>query len=74
MPGSNTYSHNKYGAVPYLGWLADINYRPAKPVLKGLNFRLLYVGRTSPDTDMPLEAMYYNTNFHNLNFVTQLNF
>ncbi|MBB6610518.1 porin [Pontibacter sp. Tf4] len=74
LPGVDNYTHNKYGAVPYIGWLADINYSPAKPVLKGLNFRLLYVGRTSPDTDLPLEAMYYKTNFHNLNFVTQLNF
>ncbi len=74
MPGRENFSHNKYGAVPYVGWMADINYRPAKPVLKGLNFRLLYVGRTSHGKAVPLEAMYYNTNFHNVNFVTQLNF
>ncbi|MFD1184810.1 porin [Pontibacter rugosus] len=74
MPGLDNYTHNKYGAVPYIGWLADLNYSPAKPVLKGLNFRLLYVGRTSPGTDLPLKAMYYTTNFHNLSFITQLNF
>ncbi|TXK45850.1 porin [Pontibacter qinzhouensis] len=74
MPALGNYRHNKYGAVPYIGWLVDISYSPVKPILKGLNFRLLYVGKTSPGTDLPLEAMYYNTNFHNLNFVTQLNF
>lgn len=74
MPGLENYTHNKYGAVPYIGWLADINYSPSKPVLKGLHFRLLYVGRTSASTDVPLEAMYYNTNFHNVNFITQLSF
>lgn len=74
MPGMENYTHNKYGAVPSIGWLADINYWPETPVLKGLNFRLLYVGKTSPGSDVPLERIYYNTNFHNLNFVTQLTF
>lgn len=51
-----------------------MNYRPAKPVLEGLNFRLLYVGRASPGIDIPLKDLYYHTNFHNLNLVTQIKF
>ncbi|MEJ8803394.1 porin [Pontibacter sp. H249] len=74
LPTPEDYRFNKYGSTSYLGWVADLNYKPANPVLNGLNFRLLYIGRVSPGTDMPLKDMYYNTNFHNLNFVMQLNF
>ncbi|WP_345162170.1 porin [Pontibacter saemangeumensis] len=74
LPDAQNYRFNKYGATAYIGWLADLNYQPEKPVLDGLAFRLLYVGRVSPGTEIPLRDMYYNTNFHNLNFVTQLTF
>lgn len=74
LPAPNDYRYNKYGAMSYWGWVADLNYTPTKPVLGGLSFRLLYVGRSSPDKDIPLKDMYYNTNFHNINFVTQLTF
>ncbi|MBC5994370.1 porin [Pontibacter sp. SD6] len=74
LPGAQDYRYNKYGATSYLGWVADLNYKPANPVLNGLSFRLLYIGRVSPGSDMPLKDMYYNTNFHNINFVTQLTF
>lgn len=74
LPPITAYAYNKYGASAYWGWVADIHYHPLKPVLNGLSFRLLYVGRQSPDREIPLEDMYYNTNFHNLNFVTQITF
>ncbi|WP_299986624.1 porin [uncultured Pontibacter sp.] len=74
LPAPDDYRYNKYGAMSYWGWVADLNYRPSKPVLDGLSFRLLYIGRTSPDMDIPLKDMYYNTNFHNINFVTQITF
>jgi hypothetical protein len=74
IPSSDDYQYNKYGAVGYWGWVADLNYKPAKPVLEGLSFRLLYVGRVSPGTNIPLKDMYYNTNYHNLNVVTQITF
>ena len=55
-------------------WHLSLNYKPEKPVLDGLHFRLLYVGMVSPGTELPLREVYYNTNCHNLNFVTQLTF
>ncbi|PRY05003.1 hypothetical protein CLV24_13120 [Pontibacter ummariensis] len=74
IPSPKDFQHNKYGAAAYWGWEADLNYRPATPTLHGLSFRLLYVGRASPGTEIPLKDMYYNTNFHNLNFITQVTF
>ncbi|MDX5420463.1 MAG: OprD family outer membrane porin [Hymenobacteraceae bacterium] len=74
LPAPHDYRYNTYGAISYWGWVADLNYAPAKPVLEGLSFRLLYIGRATPDMDIPLKEMYYNTNFHNINFVTQLTF
>jgi hypothetical protein len=74
LPDPATYQYNKYGAVTYWGWVADLHYTPANPVLEGLSFRLLYVGRSSPGADIPLKDMYYNTNFHHLNFVSQFSF
>lgn len=74
MPGLTNFTHNKYGAVPYTGWMVDTNYSPTKPVLKGLSFRLLYVGKASSDATIPLGVMYYTTNFHNINLITQLSF
>ncbi len=74
LPAPEDYRHNKYGAVSYLGWVADLQYKPANPVLDGLSFRFLYVGRTSPNSDLSLGNMFYNTNFHNLNLVTQITF
>lgn len=74
LPAVEDYQHNKYGATSYWGWMADLNYKPANPVLHGLSFRLLYIGRVSPDHGLPLKNLYYNTNFHNLNFVTQISF
>ncbi|WP_114783298.1 porin [Botryobacter ruber] len=74
IPSPADYQHNKYGAAAYWGWVADLHYKPAKPVLDGLSFRFLYVGRATPATDIALNRMYYNTNFHHFNFVTQLTF
>ncbi|MBD1396444.1 outer membrane porin, OprD family [Pontibacter sp. JH31] len=74
LPEPTDYRYNKYGAVSYWGWVADLKYSPAKPVLDGLSFRLLYIGRESPGTGIPLKDRYYNTNFHHLNFVTQITF
>lgn len=74
LPAADDHRHNKYGAVSYWGWLADLQYKPANPVLQGLSFRLLYVGRVSPNHSLPLKDVYYNTNFHNLNLVTQISF
>jgi hypothetical protein len=74
LPSSKDYLHNKYSTESYWSWVTDINYKPAKPILEGLSFRLLYIGRVSPGADIPLKDMYYNTNYHNLNFVTQLTF
>lgn len=74
LPDVQDYPSNKYGATSYWGWVTDLNYRPKEPVLEGLSFRLLYIGRVSPETDIPLKDMYYNTNFHNLNFITQITF
>jgi hypothetical protein len=74
LPAVNDYEHNKYGATSYLGFVTDLHYKPAKPVLDGLSFRFLYVGRVSPNSDLPLKDMYYNTNFHNFNLVTQITF
>jgi hypothetical protein len=74
LPAPDDFRHNKYGAEGYWGWVMDMNYQPTQPKLKGMVFRLLYVGRLSPGTDLALHKRFYNTNFHNLNFVTQLNF
>lgn len=73
-PPVERYRYNKYGAVSYWSWVSDLHYQPSNPVLKGLSFRLLYIGKVSPNEDMPLKDMYYKTNFHNLNFVTQITF
>ncbi|MDX5437117.1 MAG: hypothetical protein LPK03_07980 [Pontibacter sp.] len=74
LPAANDYANNKYGSTSYWGWVTDLNYSPSHPKLEGLSFRLLYIGRVSPQTDIPLKDMYYNTNFHNINFVTQITF
>lgn len=74
LPGINNYRFNKYKAPSYSGFVADIRYAPQKPVLDGLSFRLLYVGKFSDTNGLSLEDMYYKTNFHQLNLVTQITF
>jgi hypothetical protein len=74
LPAPTDYRYNKYGAASYWGWVADLNYKPQHPAVKGMGFRLLYVGRTSAGVVIPLPAMYYNTNFHTLAVVTQFTF
>jgi hypothetical protein len=74
IPDPTDFRYNKYGFDSYWGWVADLNYKPQHPAVKGLGFRLLYVGRTSPNSTLALPAMFYNTNFHNFNFVTQFTF
>jgi hypothetical protein len=74
IPDPTDFRYNKYGFDSYWGWVADFNYKPQHPAVKGLGFRLLYVGRTSPNSTLALPAMFYNTNFHNFNFVTQFTF
>ncbi|MGV3540648.1 MAG: porin [Rufibacter sp.] len=74
LPGYGNAALNKYGAVSYWGTLLDVTYTPLLPALKGVVLRLLYIGKLSPNTSLPLERMYYNTNFHQINFVSQLNF
>jgi hypothetical protein len=64
----------KYGATSYISWVAYLHYKPEKPVLDGLSLRLLYIGKMSPDTAIPLKDINYYTNFRNLNFVTQATF
>jgi hypothetical protein len=74
LPAAADYRHNEYGAASCWGWMADLHYQPANPVLHSLSFRLLYVGRASPEHALPLKDLSYNTNFHNFNFVTQISF
>ncbi|MDX5437600.1 MAG: DUF2490 domain-containing protein, partial [Pontibacter sp.] len=56
LPALQNFRANKYGQPSYLGFVLDANYVPLKPILDGLSFRLLYVGRTSQN--VPFEAMY----------------
>ncbi|MDX5435544.1 MAG: DUF2490 domain-containing protein, partial [Pontibacter sp.] len=72
LPALENAALNKYRQPSYLGFVLDTQYAPKKPVLDGLSFRLLYVGRTSQN--VPLPDMYYRTNFHQINFVTQITF
>ena len=74
LPGLPNYQFNKYGAVSYVNTLLDIHYRPATKALDGLSFRILYIGRYTNKAKLPLEKMFYNTNFQHVAFVTQLNF
>ncbi|EMR03324.1 OprD family outer membrane porin [Cesiribacter andamanensis] len=73
-PATEEYRFNKYGTVSYWSWVSDLRYQPANPALKGLSFRLLYIGRISPTDALAVEEMYYRTNFHNLNLITQISF
>ncbi|MHA6247221.1 porin [Pontibacter sp. CAU 1760] len=74
LPAPNAFRFNKYKNPSYYSFVTDLQYKPSKPVLDGLSFRLLYVNKLSPGSSLPLADMYYKTNFHNLNFVTQLTF
>ncbi|WP_234462352.1 porin [Adhaeribacter terrigena] len=74
LPAYHDFQFNKYGATSYWNGLIDLNYKPEFEPLNGLSFRLLYIARLSPDTKLPLEKRFYNTNFHHFNFVTQLTF
>ncbi|GAB3199606.1 hypothetical protein ABID22_002389 [Pontibacter aydingkolensis] len=74
MPSVDDHRFNKYGQPSYVGLITDIHYTPQKPVLDGLSFRLLYVGRFSDTSGLALEDMYYKTNFHQINLVTQITF
>src|SRR5690606_9470266 len=74
LPSAGNFKINKYGATSYWNGLLDLQYTPASEPLQGLSFRLLYLARLSPETELPLEKQFYNTNFHHFNFVTQLTF
>ncbi|MFC5269444.1 porin [Adhaeribacter terreus] len=74
LPAYNDFRFNKYGATSYWNGLIDLTYKPDFEPLNGLSFRLLYVSRLSPNTKLPLEKRFYNTNFHHFNFVSQLTF
>ncbi|MDX5345604.1 MAG: porin, partial [Hymenobacteraceae bacterium] len=74
LPAPTNFRYNKYGYDDSWTGVADIHYKPTLERLKGFQFRLMYVARFSPNTSLPLENTYYKTNFHHLNFVTQLSF
>ena len=74
LPAADDFAHNKYGAVSYWSPLADFTYQPVSRPWQGMVFRLLYVAKVSPGDKVPLNKMFYNTNYHQINFVTQINF
>ncbi|MCC9169000.1 hypothetical protein [Pontibacter harenae] len=74
LPGIGDYAHNKYGSVSYWSAVFDLNYRPSYRPLQGLVFRLLYVAKVSPGEDVPVNKMFYSTNYQQVNFVTQVSF
>jgi hypothetical protein len=73
-PPSDAFVQNANGQVPYWNLVADVHYEPDYKGWRGLSFRLLYVLKHAPDADIPLEQMYYLTNFHHFSFVSQVHF
>ncbi|MGV3585524.1 MAG: porin [Adhaeribacter sp.] len=74
LPAINDFPHNKYGVISYWSPMVDLTLQPEYRPLKGVVFRLLYVAKASPGAKVPLGQMFYNTNYHQINFITQLNF
>lgn len=74
LPDPHNYALNKYGTPSFYQLTAEVDYHFQKH-LKGLEFRLLYVGRYSSEADRThLDHNLYKTNFHHFNFVTNLRF
>jgi len=73
-PAVSDYTHNKYGLVSYWSPIFDLTYQPNRQTFQGVVFRLLYVVKSSAGDELRLDQMFYNTNFHQVNFITQINF
>lgn len=73
-PGLNNLRFNKYNVINYYQATVDIRYKFTK-WLKGLEMQLLYIARYTPDTDNadPVD-IFYRTNFHHINFITNIKF
>lgn len=75
FPGKGADFHlNKYGEPTYMQVDLDAKYAFGKS-LKGLELELLYVHRKSPDELLAHPELIFNrSNFHHLNFITNITF
>lgn len=72
--GANDFANNKYGKDSNLQTTTIINYSPKK-VLTGVHFTLMYVGRISEGSKaFNPEQLFYKTNLHHFNFITNIYF
>lgn len=74
LPSFNNFEQNKYSASSYHNAVVNLVYTPKTKLLDGFNFKLLYVTKQGSKENIPLANQYYNINYHNINFITQLNF
>lgn len=72
--GENNYQFNKYRVRDYLQYNLDIDYHFSGK-LQGLEAQLLYIYRqdVANNTITPLQE-FNNTNFHQINFIVNVNF
>lgn len=71
--GSKNYLYNKYQVPSHWNLVADINYSFGG-VLKGFKTRLVYVAKLGHEPGNELRDLYYITDFHHLNLITQFSF
>lgn len=73
-PGAENYKYNKYGVRDYLQYSLDVDYNFLGK-LKGLETQLIYIYRQDiDDGQLTAKESFNNTNFHQFNFVVNVNF
>lgn len=71
--GSKNYLYNKYQVPSHWNLVADVNYS-FEGILKGFKTRLVYVAKLGHEPESELRDLYYITDFHHLNLITQFTF
>jgi hypothetical protein len=72
--GATDFANNKYGTSSYYQTTVLVNYSPKK-ILTGVHFTLMYVGRMTPNSeDFTPDRVFYKTNLHHFNFITNIYF
>ena len=73
-PGENNYTFNKYGIRDYFHTVFKVDYQFSGK-LKGLQLDLLYIYNKDVDSaPLTLDAAFNKTNYHQINFIANVNF
>ena len=72
-PDQEDYFNNKYRRGSYAQSLFEVDYA-FREVLEGLEMRMIYLARYSPQKDLSPSDIFYKSNLHHLSLVLDINF